>query len=642
MKTATLLLIAALLARGATYTSVQTGHWNSTSTWSPSGVPGNGDVVRLADGVTVTIPSGYGAVAGTSPTDDAGTAAIACTSGTGTGVLVVSGTLTFRGPVNQCNSTWTWSPGSTILHDSSLAAVPASANYSWRFTGAASQTGAILNAVGTPESRITVSIAANSGNAGGLAPTTDASTDGTLNLQYIDIDHWGTASRPFVRIYPVNCSTTIPRGLTLKNFTLANSGEVLVSNSFGSCTVDVEDGVITGALYFRAISIGFYSSLNTALATNGVRRWKNLYVEGGSMTVVANGSNLWDLGLEFSNLYLRGGTSGSAVPFSRGGNVTVGASGTADRMVLDNRISSSSDTSGMPGGAVSRLVLLRNYGSNEHFVTTSPVESTIDGWLSWNSVGDVGSLGDVFTIPTTGSVNHNVAIKNGVMLRQPDGNATGALVNYNGAVACTGGNCPALRVENNTFLTDDIGGTGVVGVTQESNAGYAGVFHSIQNNLVHQRTNAAGWVTKWSSALGVAANAITTADYNWTFNVTGGKYHTTGSNTEYATTPGLHDRTGDPLFVETTRTPLSYAQRWDPAVPDMDGVAGKFKACFQWRANGSSACDARFLDIADMYNWIRAGWRTRNAATWTAGNTGGSAGGVTPDKSFGRGAAGGF
>lgn len=642
MRAATLLLMATLAAQGATYTSVQSGNWNTAATWDLGAVPGNGDIVRLANGFTVTIPAGYTATIGTSPASDTGTAAIACASGTGTGVLVVNGTLVFRGPVNQCNSTWTIGPGAMITHDSSLASAPTSANYSWRFTGASSQTGALLSAIGTPSSRITFNIASGSGNAGGLRPTTDTSTDGNLNLQYVDFSNWGTASGYLVRIYPFNCSTTVVRGLTLRNFTVRSSGEVYVSNALGSCTVDVEDGVFLDALTARSLSLGQYSPLNTAIATNGMRKFRNVFIEGGELYIAANSTNIWDLGIVLSNLYLRGGTAAGMAPFLKAGQVQTGASGSADLILLDNRIQSSSDSGNIPAGVITRLMLLRNYGPNAHFVYTTPLPTTIDGWLSWDSVNDTLAAGDIFMLATTGTANHNVAIRNGVMLREPDGNANGTFVNYNGVAVCSGSNCPAVTVENNTVMTADVGSTGAVGVTQEGNNGVAGLYPSIQNNLVHQQTNTAGWITKWTSSLSVVANQFTTADYNWSWNLTGARYFTEAANSEYATAPGTHDQSGDPMFVEITRTPLSWARRWDPAVSDMDGVAARYEACFEWRANGTTACDPRFKDMGAMYNWIRAGWRARNKATWSAGNGGAHVGGVAPDRTFGRAAVGGF
>jgi len=121
------LACASAQACATAYTSNATGNWNSTSTWSPSGIPGSGDTVTLANSYTVTIPTGYTATVGTSPASG-GAAAIMCSSSSGTGILIVNGTLDLQGPVNQCPATWqvnpqtaaatttgTWSSGSNSV-----------------------------------------------------------------------------------------------------------------------------------------------------------------------------------------------------------------------------------------------------------------------------------------------------------------------------------------------------------------------------------------------------------------------------------------------------------------------------------------------------------------------------------------------
>ncbi len=104
------------------YVASVTGNWASTATWGGSGPPGNGDSVTINNGITVTIPVSTSVTVGTSPATG-GTAAIACTSWTttGTGTLVIYGSLTYRGPVEACGTGWVVEAGATIIHDSSVA-----------------------------------------------------------------------------------------------------------------------------------------------------------------------------------------------------------------------------------------------------------------------------------------------------------------------------------------------------------------------------------------------------------------------------------------------------------------------------------------------------------------------------------------
>src|ERR1039457_6181825 len=90
------------------------GAWNSSATWTgcDAGVPGNGDTATLSNGDTVTVPAGYHAIVGASGAagnqHSAGgpVPALQCSAQNGNAILVVDGTLTFRGNVEQCTAVW--------------------------------------------------------------------------------------------------------------------------------------------------------------------------------------------------------------------------------------------------------------------------------------------------------------------------------------------------------------------------------------------------------------------------------------------------------------------------------------------------------------------------------------------------------
>src|SRR5689334_14087915 len=52
---AVLTLVASGALSAATKTSASSGNWGTAATWSPSGVPGNNDIVIIAAGTTVTV-----------------------------------------------------------------------------------------------------------------------------------------------------------------------------------------------------------------------------------------------------------------------------------------------------------------------------------------------------------------------------------------------------------------------------------------------------------------------------------------------------------------------------------------------------------------------------------------------------------
>ena len=57
---ALLIALPTFLFSQSTYTSVQTGSWRTTSTWSPTGLPNSSDTVIIQDGHTVSLASGGG------------------------------------------------------------------------------------------------------------------------------------------------------------------------------------------------------------------------------------------------------------------------------------------------------------------------------------------------------------------------------------------------------------------------------------------------------------------------------------------------------------------------------------------------------------------------------------------------------
>jgi len=139
-----------------TITTAQTGDYNIGGTWVGGVVPGDGDTIIIANGHTLTVPAGYTAVVGT---DDGSNVAIKCSTTAGTGVLVVNGTLQFKGHVQQANATWTINAGGVLEH------VSAASNYQWQIGMIASQANAILKLTGTGPLTSRVNVRNGAGSA---------------------------------------------------------------------------------------------------------------------------------------------------------------------------------------------------------------------------------------------------------------------------------------------------------------------------------------------------------------------------------------------------------------------------------------------------------------------------------------------
>ena len=180
------LLIFAPLAWGTAYTSVATGNWNNSATWSPAAIPGSGDTVTLANGYTVTVPVSYTATV----------SGISCSSATGTGILIVNGTLDYKDTVNQCSAN-PW-----ICNSCTLQADSASTNIAWNigYASCTSSPCAVLQLNGTSSSPYTVKVASGSLNSGGFGNGTYQDS-GTVQATWGSFTNCGTSSIPCIDVY---------------------------------------------------------------------------------------------------------------------------------------------------------------------------------------------------------------------------------------------------------------------------------------------------------------------------------------------------------------------------------------------------------------------------------------------------------
>ena len=493
MRRASLLLALAGITHAAVITSNGTGggNWNSVSTWNGGGVPGAGDTVVIANGDTVTVPAATSVTVGASPASDTSTPAIACSSATGTGILVVNGSLTFRGTVTQCNSAWNVGAGASLIHDSSLATTPSATHYTWKIGMANLQVGSKLVVTGTAANRAILTIAAGSGNAGGFVGTTTTTTDsGQVQLTWADVDHWGISTGYFIRAFPTSSGFDIH----LDHCRINNSGPISIARVASNTIERILGTSITAPLFpasNRYIEIG-YQALLTAVPTGADLRIQDSYIEGEVAMTVNSSYVGGNTGWKYLNTVFAGGTS-SAQPPLLFSNAPRFADGDFDLVFIYNRISSSSDTGQLPSGNLTRILNYRNYTINPHYSTfpnfAAPghtVSATVSGSIS-ESLYDVNAAGDTFMSNiSAGAASYSIT--GSISLPTPGGQAIGTFVNHNATGICNGITvvCPVWTVERNTIVGDNFGdhGASASGVSGESNSGYAGFYSSVRNNIL--------------------------------------------------------------------------------------------------------------------------------------------------------------
>jgi hypothetical protein len=144
---------------------------------------------------------------------------------------------------------------------------------------------------------------------------------------------------------------------------------------------------------------------------------------------------------------------------------------------------------------------------------------------------------------------------------------------------------------HNTVGGGNAVGTSVQGVGAENGSTWpAATIASIRSNLIWRPASGTAELAHSHASATVANNAVTAADYNATYNVTGTVYGAPSG--QYASTPGTHDLSGNPQWVDQTRSLLSFDQGYSLAAV---GTA--------WATSTSySVGDIRSTSVSTFYN----------------------------------------
>lgn len=524
------------------YVATTTGNFNNATTWGGVGVPTAGDTGIINNGVTVTCPVSVTCIIGASPSNDTSTPALACLTTSGTGIFVNNGTFIYQGTIKQCSAAWVWGPGSTVTCDNSAAGTPSTALYTWTVGQVSSPTGAILNVNGTSGSHVTWNTTGvNCGGGGG-----GFTNAGSANMNFLDISGQGAATSTGALW---NTFNNTGFALTMKNVTAVNSGYVDVTSFFspGSFTIDIENSKFTKIVNTTAVAFILDA---TGTKTGGTRIISNNQIDGG---VTLTGVSGVASGYVVTNNVITKTYASTASPF----NPTNGIStATFDQNLF--YIPGADALTAYPAGTVQHTYLFHHCDPAPGCANVHPIyffPKTLSATWSNNIYEmDVTDEGGDTIEPAEATASATLTISYSLFLPNGLGKSIGSFVNIDPGVTVT--NLKTAFTHNT--MAGGNAGAGTQGVGCESSTTTtmtAGTIPTVTNNLLWRTTSGGAWLTKWDTpSCTVNASTFTTVDYNATWQVTGAIYLNPATSA-YASTPGAHDFSANPLFtVDPTTT----------------------------------------------------------------------------------------
>lgn len=629
------------------------GNWATGATWAGGVAPGSGDSAVIANGDTITIPISTSVTVGTSPANDSGTAAIATATTSGTGLLVVNGTLKYRGPVRLASQT-TVGAGAVLTHDSSLASVPSAAHYSWQQGQIAGRTSSVLNLNGSSGSHVTISNAASSGYSGGfITPGFSGTADGGQVLAtYVDITggcgQEGSTSTPCMSALLSSSGDTF----SLDHVAISGGNGTLVQGQMHGAAIwnltnisyVTASPLSNTAASTRCIAFGIGGSFLTNAKTSGTRQIANWFSDGCVVELqgAVSGFDTFDPGLVLDNVWASN-VSKTAGPLNYiGGAPNFGVSNWKNVLLWSTGLDAVHAAWPSPSGT-----LQRSYSLNDSYtgssVSGSPTCSSpsnvnyhvnlmandmvYDTWIfepyanGSSKIQTGGGTGN-------GSTDFLIEMKNWIELPSAcgDGGGFGSAYLVVNALACTPGtNCAKFLFHNNTVL--GLGGGLGPGCGNGSERGdyTSGMAYNQgnYNNIYWNPASAAGCTENYT---GTVPNGtfVGTQDYNRRHNMTGtvlGGIYRNGATAAYSATPAMHDTTGDPQFTDKTRNFLKWCQT-------INGADATWLDCKAHFADMASASHNAAYNISDLIDYVRAGFAPRDRTLGTAGSAGDLVGAV--------------
>lgn len=542
------------------------GNWSSAAVWTScgGGVPGNGDTVTsISRPITVDVNT----TVGSSPAAG-GTSAIIVT-GTSGSLTVASGvTLTARGDVQLNNATLALGADSVLEFDPTQASSPSTALYVL-YVGTANTQNSIVNITGT--SGHPGIIRTNSGAVStAYAWISDGAwqNGGRINAQYATLLRLGSATQDGWR-YDAHSGTT-----QLQYTTLDTVGRVFQDG--GACGA-------SASLIFQFVrwtnSPGSNARLNSC-NSSGTVLWDNVSSDG----YVSSGGTM--TGWTLTNSFWTAASPNASPDFPAGAWVKF----------QNNYIYTQITNAVVFPGDIKDLYMsnpsTNTPSLNQHWTTYSGARAfTFDGLLfedddPSDAVGD-GVLAD-------NTAGGSIMVKNSIKLPGAGGQSSGTMF------SALGGANTVMRGEHNTVhLGGDVDSSGYR--YGETYSGYAGMYPSIRCNLFWD-TTVRGFKITADPPPGVT-DVVTLADYNGGYLFAAGT-EGLGYNITTSATPGQHDVTGNPMFVDSTRNIATWAVLRGQANAG-DSLATKQAAARAYIQADATQVGAR---IADLISYVRAGF----------------------------------
>ena len=582
------------------------GVWDSPATWTgcAAGVPDTGDTAALSDGDTVTIPPGYRAIAGISDAGGPeGTAAVKCTSERGTGKLVINGSLTFRGNIEQCSAVWRVGQDAIIEHDSSLAPAPGTTHYRWIIGTYLWPDAAQLVIRGTRGHRAIIRNAIRSGTFYGFTYTRYSNQgSGQFDFEYVTIDGCGGIT-PCVDTD--SHSSSIPSIARCDHCLVTDSGYFgAATNGDGTCGPLNVISITNSTLTLSADPNGYV--LRPAFRESASVTLDTIFTTGVIVLAGANGEDA--PGTHLRNIVQQANALRDSIT-TGGANFRIAEFDRILRITDQLGGGSSSSYTDVPGGNATRLMCLMNSNLNPLCflgpLGISGQDDSIDG-AYFEKIG-TGTDGD-FILGANGPATVTT-IRNTVGVCSTTDGYLGSLSSQ------VTSSIKKFILTQNTYCGKDDGQGSARGFGYEvPGTAPVGFLTAAKNNIVFCATNVACYLVHKGPTGTDSVGTYQNVDYNWKWNVATGPYLNIG--TAYSPNPpGVHDSSGDPQFVQQ-RHFLDWGQMLKASISTWTDIVAEFA-----KMNDDVGYDSRFT-IENAYNWLRDGYRPQNPSLMTAGEAG--------------------